>query len=119
MKRTDLLGIRDDEDMMDLFEDVIIDNGQALEMANVHTNILNGTMEAYASIISNNLNEVIQRLTLVTIILMVPTLVASYYGMNFDWLPFKEHRHGFIGIIFVSIVLSLILAWFFRRRRLF
>lgn len=119
MKRTDLLRIREDEDMMDLFEDVIIDNGQALEMANVHTNILNGTMEAYASIISNNLNNVIQRLTLVTIILMVPTLIASYYGMNFDWLPLKEHPYGFIVIIFISILLSLILAWFFRSRRLF
>lgn len=119
MKRTDLLKIREDEDMMDLFEDVIIDNGQALEMATVHTNILNGTMEAYASIISNNLNNVIQRLTLITIILMVPTLIASYYGMNFEWLPFKNHPYGFVGIILISIVLSLILAWFFRRRRLF
>jgi len=119
MKRTDLLDIREDEDMTDLFEDVIIDNGQALEMANVHTNILSSTMEAYAAIISNNLNNVIQRLTLVTIILMVPTLVASYYGMNFDWLPFKGSQYGFVGVILISILLSLILAWFFRSRKLF
>lgn len=119
MKRTDLLGIRENEDMTDLFEDVIIDNGQALEMANVHANILSSTMESYAAIISNNLNNVIQRLTLVTIILMVPTLVASYYGMNFDWLPLKESPYGFVGVVFISIVLSLILAWFFRRRKLF
>ncbi|MEL6357436.1 MAG: magnesium transporter CorA family protein, partial [Bacteroidota bacterium] len=56
MKRTDFLGIRHDEDKADLFEDIIIDNGQALEMANIYTNILNGTMDAYGSIISNNLN---------------------------------------------------------------
>ncbi len=119
MKRTDFLKIRDDEAMMDLFEDVIIDNSQALEMSNVHTNILNGTMEAYASIISNNLNYVIQRLTLITLILMVPTLIASYYGMNIKNLPLAEHNAGFYYIISISILLSLVLAWFFRRRRLF
>jgi magnesium transporter len=119
MKRTDLLKIGGDEDLIDLFEDVIIDNSQALEMANVHTNILNGTMEAYASIISNNLNYVIQRLTLITIILMVPTLVASYYGMNFEWLPLANSPYGFLLVVVISIILSLILAWFFRSRRLF
>ncbi len=115
MKRTDFLRIRDDEDMMDLLEDVIIDNGQALEMANVHTNILNGTMEAYASIISNNLNFVIQRLTLITLILMVPTLIASYYGMNFAQLPLADTAGGFYMVVAISIGISLFLAWMFRR----
>jgi magnesium transporter len=119
MKRTDFLGIQQDEDMMDLLEDVIIDNSQALEMANVHTNILNGTMEAYASIISNNLNSVMQRLTLITLILMVPTLIASYYGMNVKNLPLAETEGGFYYVIIISIVLSLLLAWIFRRRKLF
>ena len=119
MKRTDFLAIRDDEDLTDLLEDVIIDNSQALEMANVHTNILNGTMEAYASIISNNLNFVIQRLTLITLILMVPTMIASYYGMNVKNLPLAETEGGFYYVAVISIVLSLILAWFFHRRQLF
>ena len=118
MKRTNFLGVRDDEELQDMFEDIIIDNSQALEMSNVYTNILNGTMEAYASIISNNLNVVIQRLTLVTIILMVPTLVASYYGMNVN-LPMKDHPYAFGIIIVASIVISLFLALFFRRKRLF
>lgn len=118
MKRTDFLEIRKDEVLTDLFEDIIIDNGQALEMSNVYTNILNGTMEAYASIISNNLNMVIQRLTLVTIILMVPTLVASLYGMNVP-LPFKNSEYSFYFIIIFSVGVSLFLAWFFRKRRLF
>jgi len=118
MKRTDFLEIRNDEVLTDLFEDIIIDNGQALEMSNVYTNILNGTMEAYASIISNNLNIVIQRLTLITIILMVPTLVASFYGMNVP-LPFAENKYAFYFIIIFSLVVSLLLAWFFRRKRLF
>ena len=120
MKRSDFLLIRDDEDMTDLFEDIIIDNSQALEMANVYTNILNGTMEAYASIISNNLNVVIQRLTLITIILMVPTLVASFYGMNVP-VPFRtsESTASFYAILIFSLVISLLLAWWFRRKRLF
>ncbi len=118
LKRVDVLGIRKDEDLTDLFEDIIIDNSQALEMANVYTNILNGTMEAYASIISNNLNVVIQRLTLITIILMVPTLVASLYGMNVP-LPFRDSPYMFFYIIIFSLLISLLLAWFFRRKRLF
>ncbi|MEM9920316.1 MAG: magnesium transporter CorA family protein [Bacteroidota bacterium] len=118
MKRSDFLKLRDDEDKMDLFEDIIIDNSQALEMSNVYTNILNGTMEAYASIISNNLNMVIQRLTLVTIILMVPTLVASFYGMNVP-LPFEQSPYAMYYIMILSIVVSLLLAWWFRRKRLF
>ncbi len=118
MKRSDFLGIRADEEKTDLFEDIIIDNTQALEMSNVYTNILNGTMEAYASIISNNLNQVIQRLTLITIILMLPTLVASLYGMNVP-LPFKDSQYAFPFIIIFSIVISLLLALWFRRKRLF
>lgn len=120
MKRTDFLHIRPDEDKMDLFEDIIIDNSQALEMSNVYTNILRSTMDAYASIISNNLNVVIQRLTLVTIILMVPTLVASFYGMNVN-VPFDSDAGStlpFFGIISFSILISLVLSWFFRIKKL-
>ena len=120
MKRTDFLNIRADEDQTDLFEDIIIDNTQALEMSNVYTNILNGTMEAYASIISNNLNQVIQRLTLITIILMLPTLVASLFGMNIqfpDWID--QSKNALPAIIIFSLVISLLLALWFRRKRLF
>ena len=118
MKRTDFLRIRDDEEQKDLFEDIIIDNSQALEMANVYTNILNGTMDAYGSIISNNLNITIRRLTLITIILMVPTLIASFYGMNVD-LPFMNNPDTVYFIISASILLSLLLGWYFQRKRLF
>lgn len=118
MKRTDFLGIKDDEDLADLFDDLIIDNSQALEMSNVYTNILNGTMEAYASIISNNMNVFIHRLTIITIILMVPTVVASFFGMNVP-LPFSDNPYAFYMIIFFSICLGFLLIWFFRRRKLF
>lgn len=119
MKRTDYLRIRADEDQTDLFEDIIIDNSQALEMANVYTNILNGTMDAYGSIISNNLNITMKRLTSITIILMVPTLVASFFGMNVE-IPFDETNPYYIFIILgVSLVLSLLLMGYFSRKRFF
>ncbi len=118
MKRSDFLKIREDEDKADLFEDIVIDNGQALEMSNTYTNILNGTMEAYGSIISNNLNNTMRFLTVITIILMVPTLITSFYGMNVD-LPFDSNRHAVYYIMGVAMVLSLLLTWYFQRKRLF
>ena len=118
MKRTDFLKIHHDEEKADLFEDIIIDNSQALEMANIYTNILNGTMDAYGSIISNNLNITIRRLTLITIILMVPTLIASFYGMNVP-LPLMNEPYTAMLIICLSAVVSLLVAWYFQRKRLF
>lgn len=120
MKRTDFLGIRHDEDLADLFEDIIIDNGQALEMANIYTNILNGTMDAYGSIISNNLNITIQRLTLITIVLTVPMVVASFFGMNVA-VPFQQENTllAFGGIILLSIVLSVAVIYYFRSKKMF
>lgn len=118
MKRTDFLNIREDEDKADLFEDIIIDNGQALEMSNVYTNILNGTMEAYGSIISNNLNITIRHLTLITIILMIPTLIASFYGMNVP-LPMSKDSYAMPLLVVISIVMSLLVAWYFQRKRMF
>jgi len=112
MKRTDFLRIRDKEPHEDLFEDIIIDNSQALEMSNVYTNILSGTMEAYASIVSNNLNSFIHRLTIITIILMVPTLVASFYGMNLDYLPFSSSKYAFVILLGISILLGFLLILF-------
>lgn len=120
MKRTDFLAIRHDEDQADLFEDIIIDNGQALEMANIYINILNGTMDAYGSIISNNLNITIQRLTLITIVLTVPMVIASFFGMNVT-VPYEQggSLFAFMGIIVLSIILSFAVIYYFRRKRMF
>lgn len=118
MQRTDLLRIKGDEDKEDLFSDVIIDNSQALEMANTYTNILSGTMDAFASIISNNLNIVMQRLTSITIVLMIPTVIASFFGMNVI-NGLEEYTSAIYWIIFASIFLAFLVAWFFRRKRMF
>ncbi len=119
IQRTNFLGIKTDEEKNDLLSDIIIDSSQALEMATVYTNILNGTMDAFGSIISNNLNSVMKRLTSITIILMVPTLIASFFGMNFTNLPFEHANSGFFIIIFLSIFVSVILYLVFRKSRWF
>lgn len=119
IKRTNFLKLGDEEEKTDLFEDIIIDNSQALQMSNMYTNILNGTMDAYGSIISNNLNLTIKRLTTITIILMVPTLVASFMGMNVA-LPLDHLSiSSFYVIIIISLAGSLGLAWYFQRKNLF
>ncbi|HNV99508.1 MAG TPA: magnesium transporter CorA family protein [Chitinophagales bacterium] len=119
IQRTNFLGIKNDEEKNDYLGDIIIDSSQALEMATVYTNILNGTMDAFGSIISNNLNSVMKRLTSITIILMVPTLIASFYGMNFSNLPLENSNSGFYVIMFLSILISIALYWVFRRIRWF
>jgi magnesium transporter len=93
------------KDDLSLIEDAIIENRQAMEMCNIHRDILNGTMDAFASVISNNVNTVMKTLTNVTIILTIPTLVASFFGMNVD-LPIKEN--GFLIVFILSFVLSVI-----------
>jgi magnesium transporter len=116
MKRTDFLHINGDEDLTDLFEDIIIDNSQALSMANVYTNILNGTMDAYSSIISNNLNSVIHRLTVITVVLMVPTLISSFFGMNIpNGLP--NSPLVFYMTVLGTGLLAGGLYWYMQRQR--
>ncbi len=103
----------------DLLEDVIIENKQAIEMANIYSGILSGTMDAFASVISNNLNIVMKFLTTVTIVLSIPTMIASFFGMNFDNIPMGHNPYGFILIIILTLVISGVVAIFFRKKDLF
>lgn len=98
----------EDEDILD---DAIIENRQAIEMSRIHTEILNGTMDAYASIISNNLNVVMKFLTSITIVISIPTLIASFMGMNVP-VPFQNNPNGFIIMTVISVIVALIsLIW--------
>jgi magnesium transporter len=106
------------EEDEDLIDDVIIENRQAIEQTNIHTNILNGTMDAFASIISNNQNLVIRNLTSITIVLMIPTLVSSFFGMNVK-LPFQEHNYAFMIVFGISCLLSIFGVLYFRMKDLF
>ena len=94
------------EEDEDLLEDVIIENKQAIEMADIYGNILSGTMDAFASLISNNLNIVMKFLAVVTIILALPTMVASFFGMNYT-LPFQHSPYGFAIAVGISSLLAL------------
>lgn len=102
----------------ELLEDVIIENKQAIEMAKIYSNILTGTMDAYASVISNNLNIVMKFLTSATIILSVPTMVASFFGMNVD-VPFENNPHAFVIIFIMTLFFSMILAFTMVKKHLF
>ncbi len=103
------------EEDEDLLEDVITENKQAIEMSEVYADILSSTMDAFASIISNNQNMVVKFLTSVTIILMIPTMLFSLYGMNVE-LPFQNSEGAFFGIVFLSVILSIITLFIFRKR---
>ena len=106
-----------DELDADLIEDVIIEMTQARETANIYSNILESTMDTYQSIINNNMNTIMRTLTSVTIILMLPTLVASFFGMNLI-NGMEENPVGFIIAIVLSILISIVSWFFFRHKRL-
>ena len=102
----------------DLLEDVIIENKQAIEMATIYRNILTGTMSTFASIISNNLNNVMKLLTAITIIIAVPTLIASFWGMNVP-VPLQQSPWGFVIMVGFSLLLAgITVLWLWRRRML-
>ncbi len=108
MKTTRLIKF-DDEDI-DFVEGVAIDNKQAIEMADTYSNILFGVMDAFSSVTSNNLNVVMKKLAIINLVMMAPTFVTSFFGMNFK-LPFDQ-MPGYWGVImatvlcFISVILS-------------
>lgn len=100
---------RNDEDYQEYLEDVMLEYNQAVEMCNIYRDIMSGTMDAFASIISNNINVVMKVLTIITIILTVPTLIASLWGMNVP-VPFAENSAGFWIVIAVSILVTILVS---------
>jgi magnesium transporter len=99
----------------DLLEDVLTENQQAIEMTNIASNILSSMMDAFASIISNNLNAVMKFLASVTIVLSLPTMIASFYGMNVN-LPFQNHPFAFLLTLALSLAISLSVMYLFAKR---
>ena len=114
LERTNILGLNEEE--RDYLKDLIIDNSQAFEMATIYTNILSSSLDAYASIISNNQNVVLKRLTYVTIALQIPILAASIYGMNVP-LPFQTSPVAFWLPIVLSVAMGLTFGWFYVVRK--
>jgi magnesium transporter len=116
IERTNFLGLNEDE--KEILHDLIVDNSQGLEMANIYTNILSSTLDAFASIIANNQNEVLKRLSVITIVLTFPVLVASIYGMNVP-IPYAKSPYAFYIPVSLSLMISLIIGWFFLRKKIF
>ena len=103
------------EDDQELLEDVLTENQQAIQMTNINTEILSSMMDAFASIISNNLNAVMKVLAALTIILNLPAIVAAFYGMNVT-LPGEDHSLAFLTVIGVSIALTALATFIFYKR---
>ena len=103
---------------LELLEDVVIELKQAYNTVNIYSDILTGTMDAFASIISNNVNAIMKRMTSLSITLMIPTLIASFYGMNVD-IHLESFPHAFIFIILLSAILSAVTFVWFRRIKWF
>ncbi len=117
IQRSNFLKIKDEE-KLDTLADIIIENQQALSMSEMYSDILNGTMDAFASIISNNLNEIMKRLTSVTILLTVPMLIASFFGMNVN-LPGESHPYAFVFVFGICILISGLMGAYFVKKKWF
>lgn len=110
--------IRKYEEDSELLEDVIIENKQAIEMCAIYRDILSSSMETYASIISNNLNIVMKFMAAVTIVLAVPTMIASLWGMNVN-VPWINYAWGFQVVVGIAFTFALIIGFWMWRRRMF
>ena len=116
LERTNFLGLNEDE--KEFLADLIVDNSQALEMANIYANILGSTLDAFASIIANNQNQVLKRLAVITVVLTFPVLIASIFGMNVP-SGFEHSPYAFYIVVFLSLIIALVIGWLFLRKKIF
>ncbi len=113
LARTNVLQLTEDE--KDFLDDLVVETSQALETANTYTNILSSSLDAFASIISNNQNEVLKRLTTLTIFLSVPVLIASIYGMNVP-IPYKDSPYAFwVPVLLSFAILAFVMRNYYKR----
>ena len=104
------------DDDKEYLQDAIIENKQAIEMVTISRDILTGTTNAYASIISNNLNIVMKFLAAVTIVFSIPTIVSGLFGMNVKGIFFASNEYGFIIVIGIALLLSLVAYYWLKKR---
>ena len=103
------------EEDEDILEDAIIENDQAIEMVGIHRDVLMGMMDTFASVISNNLNVVMRTLTVITIILAIPTMISSFWGMNVP-MPLGSHPNGFFIVISCAFMLTIVISFLLLRK---
>ncbi len=103
----------------DLLEDVIIENKQAIEMANIYNGILSSMTEGFSSVISNNLNVVMKTMTTVTVVMAIPTTISGIYGMNFVNIPLGNTPYGFVLTVSLTVILTLLVVWLLKKKDFF
>ena len=111
-----LIKLREEDE--ELLEDVRIEYDQAIEMVQMHGDVLASMMDAFASVISNNLNIVMKFLASVTIVMAIPTMIASFFGMNVP-VPWQTTQTGFMLVMFVSVVVTTAATWLLWKKRMF
>ena len=107
------------EEDQDVIDDASIENKQAAEMCSIYREIMNGTMEAFGTIINNNVNDIMKFLTALTLVISVPTLIASLFGMNLGGIPGVSHPWGFTIVCAISVVLAIISGIFLAKKKMF
>lgn len=119
LQKSSLFTLNDEEEI-EYLEDVIIDSKQAIEMVNIYASILTGTMDTFASVINNNVNMIMKRLTVISLALMFPTFITSFYGMNIP-LPFQRNTLSFFiltGVCLLSATIGIFLLSDRRNRKI-
>ncbi|MGL4642598.1 MAG: magnesium transporter CorA family protein [Cetobacterium sp.] len=117
MMRTEIVKRYPDD--LELLEDVIIETKQAIEMANIYSSILSGTRDAFSTVMSNNLNIVMKKLTSITIVFAIPTVVSGLWGMNVGGVPFASDTYGFLWVVLVAIACGIFITWILFKKELF
>lgn len=116
MKRTNFLESRDHEELDDQFDEIVIENQQAIEMTEVYSRILDSSMQTISSIISNNVNSIVKRLTGATIILMIPSIISGLWGMNVP-VPFGNNPFGFSMITALTFLMVIAIVFLFYKKK--
>ena len=117
MLKLDILQMYEDD--KDVLEDVIIENRQAIEMCTIYSNILSGTMDAYSSVISNNLNTVMKFLAAITIVMAIPNMVSGLFGMNLSGIPFTANVIGFWYVVAVISLIVIFVIYYLNKKDMF
>lgn len=104
----------------EILEDVIVENKQAIEMTTIYRDIINGTRELLSTIIDNRLNNVMKYLTSITLVMAIPTVISGIYGMNVSgkWMPFSTTPHGFTIVCGIMVIISTIVLWILKKRKM-
>lgn len=105
------------EEDEDILEDTLIENNQAIEMVQTYSEILNGIIDIFGTIVSNNVNFVMKFLTSITIIIAIPTMVSSFVGMNVDF-PFTTNIYGFYWVIFIALAATLLVTLWLKKKEM-